>query len=57
MLAGFLVYVLGGAIPVDVIGKLVLNIIAIILLIRLGRRMHSGTRGGHADRSSYPRAD
>ena len=37
MLAGFLVFALGGALPIDVIGKLVLNAIAVVLLIRLAR--------------------
>ena len=37
MLAGFLIFQLGGAMPIDVVGKLVLNVVAIALLIRLGR--------------------
>lgn len=37
MLAGFLVLKLGGAPRIDVVGKLVLNIIAVVLLIRLAR--------------------
>jgi hypothetical protein len=35
MLAGFLVFRLGGALPIDVIGKLVLNGISVGWLIRL----------------------
>jgi hypothetical protein len=44
MLAGFLVFVLGGALLIDVIGKLVVNVTAVILLMRLARRIQSRTR-------------
>jgi len=37
MLAGFLIFKLSGALPIDVVGKLVLNLVAIVLLVRLGR--------------------
>jgi len=37
MVAGFLVFAFGGALPIDVIGKLILNVIAIMLLIRMIR--------------------
>jgi hypothetical protein len=39
MLAGFLVFRLGGALPIDVIGKLVLNGIAVGWLIRLAGQL------------------
>jgi hypothetical protein len=39
MLAGFLVLKLGGATTIDVIGKLVLNVVAVLLLIGLARRI------------------
>ena len=39
MIAGFLVFALGRALPIDVIGKLVLNVIAVAWLIRLARRL------------------
>ena len=39
MIAGFLVFALGGALPIDVIGKVVLNVIAVAWLIRLARRI------------------
>ena len=42
MLAGFLIFKLGGAVPVDIVGKLVLNVVAIVLLVRLGRREARG---------------
>ena len=38
MLAGFVVLKLSGAPPVDVIGKLILNVVALFLLILLARR-------------------
>jgi len=41
MLAGFLVFKVGGALPIDVVGKLALNVIAVVLLIRLARRVQS----------------
>ncbi|MFI5454803.1 MAG: hypothetical protein ACHRXM_05070 [Isosphaerales bacterium] len=44
MLAGFLVLKLGGAPPIDVIGKLVLNVIAVLLLIRLAVRIQSRSK-------------
>jgi len=40
MLAGFLIFKLGGARPIDVVGKLLLNVVAIVLLVRLGREDH-----------------
>lgn len=45
MMAGFLVFGIGGAVSIDWIGKLVLNVIAILLLLRLGARMQSSIRG------------
>jgi len=44
MLAGFMIFKLGGALPIDIVGKLVLNVVAIVLLARLGRKV--GTRIG-----------
>ncbi len=43
MLAGFLIFLFGGAMPIDVVGKLALNIAAIILLVRLGRQVQTRT--------------
>lgn len=43
MLAGFLIFQLGGALPIDVVGKLVLNVVAILLLVRLARGVQSRT--------------
>ena len=41
MLAGFLIFKLGGALPVDVAGKLILNVIAVAFLLSLARRVPS----------------
>ena len=38
MLAGFLIFKLGGAQPVDVVGKLILNVVAVLCLVRLARK-------------------
>ncbi len=46
MLAGFLMFQLGGALPVDVLGKLVLNVVALVLLERLGSVVRSRTARG-----------
>jgi len=44
MVAGFLVFRVGGALPIDWIGKLALNVIAVGLLYRLARRVRSRSR-------------
>jgi hypothetical protein len=41
MLAGFVVLKLGGAPPIDIIGKLCLNVIAVLALMLLARRIRS----------------
>ena len=41
MLAGFLVFWFGGAERVDVVGKLVLNVIAIVFLVGLSNKIQS----------------
>jgi hypothetical protein len=44
MIAGFLIFWFGGAIAIDVIGKLVLNLIATALLAGLGRHVSQRSR-------------
>jgi len=39
MIAGFVMFVVGGALPMDWIGKVVLNVIAVLLLTSLGRKL------------------
>jgi len=39
MVAGFLVFAVGGALPIDWIGKVVLNGLAGFGLVELGRRL------------------
>jgi hypothetical protein len=39
MAAGFLVFAVGGALPIDWIGKVVLNMLAVFLMAGLGRRL------------------
>ncbi len=43
MVAGFLIFGVGGAAIVDWIAKLVLNLVAVLLLIRLGQKFRSRT--------------
>jgi hypothetical protein len=61
MLAGFLVLKLGGALPIDVIGNLVLNVIAVLLVIRLAQRVQSMSPGSSLtsaeSRSDTPESD
>jgi hypothetical protein len=44
MVGGFIMFAVGGALPVDWIGKLVLNVAAAGLLVSLGRRIAAGGR-------------
>ena len=41
MTAGFVVFAVGGALTVDWIGKVVLNLAAVVLLASLGRKLRS----------------
>ena len=38
MVAGFLIFKLGGAQMIDIVGKLILNVLAVLFLLRLARR-------------------
>ena len=53
MLAGFLVLSLGGALAIDVVGKLIFNTIAVLLLIRLAWRLQSTNASLNPESSEF----
>ena len=54
MLAGFLVFILGGALAIDVAGKLIFNTIAVLLLVRLARRFQSTSANLSPESAEFP---